>query len=87
MQMRTTQTTVSFTRPFLLAGFEENLPAGDYSFLVEEELIQGLSFEAYRRTASFLIVRPVGGGGASEMRPVDPRDLDAALDRDRAVVG
>lgn len=87
MQMRTTRTTVSFRRPFRLAGEEADLPAGDYDFIVEEELIQGLSFEAYRRTASFLMVRTPGVSGGSEMRPVEPRDLDAALERDRAAEG
>lgn len=82
MQMRTTRTTVRFHRPFLLSGYEDDLPAGDYDFLVEEELIQGLSLEAYRRTASFLMVRMPGGVGGSEMRSLDARDLDAALGRD-----
>jgi hypothetical protein len=43
-------------------------PPGDYEVLVEEELLQGLSFEAYRRTATYLTVRGRGRhAGRSEL--------------------
>ena len=84
MDLRTTTSTVTFSRPFLLPGYGDRLPAGDYELVVEEELLQGLSFEAYRRTASHLLVRgPAGGGRVTEMRSVDPKDLEAALARDQ----
>lgn len=85
MDLRTRRSTVRFTRPFLLSGYDEDLPAGEYEFIVEEELLQGLSFEAYRRTASYLLIHAPGGSGGKELRPVSPRDLDAALDRDRSL--
>ena len=84
MDLRTTRSTVRFARPFQLSGDDRDLPAGEYEFILEEELIQGLSFEAYRRTGSFLLIRVPGGGGATEMRPVEPQELEAALSRDRA---
>jgi hypothetical protein len=81
---RTTRSTVTFAHPFRIAGYEDELPAGDYEVVVDEDLLEGLSFEAYRRTASFLMIEgQAGGRGQAEMRPIDPRDLDAALARDQ----
>ena len=54
MNMRSTRSTLTFSNPFALPGYPGNLPPGDYEVLVEEELLQGLSFEAYRRTATYL---------------------------------
>jgi hypothetical protein len=86
MDPRTTRSTVTFTHPFQLPGYDEELPAGDYELLVEEELVQGLSFEAFRRTGCYLLIRGRGASnGTTEMRPIDPQDLEAALDRDRAL--
>lgn len=87
MDLRTTRSTVRFTHPFLLPGYEEDLPAGDYEVIVEEEPLQGLSFAAYRRIASYLLIRTPGGSSITEMRPINPRDLEAALSRDRTLSG
>ncbi len=46
------------------------MPAGDHEDLVEEELLQGLSFEAYRRTATFLTVRGNADAFAEDLHPV-----------------
>ena len=85
MNQRTSRSTVTFSHPFALVGYDDELPAGEYSVIAEEELLQGLSFEAYRRTSTYLLVggRP-GRGAETEMRSVDPKDLEAALARDRA---
>ena len=85
MNSRTTRSTVTFAHPFCLSGYEDELPPGSYEVVVDEELLDGLSFDAYRRTASHLLIKGRGGqAGQTEMRPIDPRDLDAALARDRA---
>ena len=85
MNMRSTRSTVTFSNPFTLSGYTGDLPAGDYEILVEEELLQGLSFEAYRRTATYLTVRGTGArAGRSEMRVTSERDLKEALSRDAA---
>lgn len=85
MNSRTTTSTVTFAHPFRIAGYEGELPAGSYEVVVDEDLLQGLSFEAYRRSGTFLMVPGAAGSwGAVEMRPVDPRDLEAALARDQA---
>jgi hypothetical protein len=72
--------------PFTLSGYPGDLPAGDYEVLVEEELLQGLSFEAYRRTATYLTVRGRGrNAGRSELRAISDNDLKEALSRDAAL--
>ncbi len=84
MSSRTTTSIVTFAHPFAISGYDGQLPAGRYEWVVDEELLEGLSFEAYRRTGSFLLVTGQGEQrGETSMRPVDPRDLEAALARDR----
>jgi hypothetical protein len=84
MDLRTTTSTVTFSHPFELPGHDGELPAGTYELVIEEEPLLGLSFEAYRRTASYLLVRgQAENRGATEMRLVDPKDVEAALGRDR----
>jgi hypothetical protein len=84
MTMRSTRSTMTFSNPFTLSGYPGELPAGDYEVLVEEELLQGLSFEAYRRTATYLTVRGRGGhAGRTESRAISDSDLKEALSRDR----
>lgn len=84
MNMRSTRSTVTFANPFTLPGYPGDLPAGDYEVLVEEELLQGLSFEAYRRTATYLTVGGMGRhAGRTELRAISDSDLQEALGRDR----
>jgi hypothetical protein len=86
MNMRSTKSTVSFANAFTLSGYPGELPAGDYEVLVDEELLHGLSFEAYRRTATYLMVHSNGSrGGRTEMRPITESDLKKALSRDQAM--
>ena len=85
MTMRSTRSTVSFSNPFTLPGYLGDLPPGDYEVLVEEELLQGLSFEAYRRTTTYLTVRGRGShAGRTELRAISEKDQKEALSRDAA---
>ncbi|MBL3554274.1 hypothetical protein JMM63_06595 [Rhodovulum sulfidophilum] len=85
MNVRSSRSTLTFSNPFTLPGYPGELPAGDYALLVEEELLQGLSFEAYRRTATYLTVRGRGRhAGRSELRAISDSDLKEALNRDQA---
>lgn len=85
MNTRSTKSTVTFTNPFTLPTYPGDLPAGDYDVLVEEELLQGLSFEAYRRTATYLMVHGPGKPeGHTELRTTSDSDLKEALRRDAA---
>ena len=86
MNMRSTRSTVTFSNPFTLPGYPGDLPAGNYEVLAEEELLQGLSFEAYRRTATYLTVCGRGGHAEhTELRAISDSDLKEALSRDAAM--
>jgi len=88
MHTRTSSSTVSFALPFELTGVGETLPAGTYTVETEEELIDGVSFPAYRRTATLLIVPPAPGGSTTMVASIDPAELSAALEADaRAASG
>ena len=78
--MRTTRESVTFDRPFSLRAVDEVQPAGTYAVDVDEELMEGLSFLAYRRVATtiYLPLRAGGSGSVQAVR-VDPRELDSAL--------
>ena len=80
MTIRTTRKTVTFARPFILKGVDRILPAGDYRVLTDEELIEELSFPAYRRVSRMIFV-PTSASSV-EMVPVDPLDLQVAQGRD-----
>lgn len=81
MTTRTHRTTSSFRRPFLLRGVDHPLPPGTYEVLTEEELIEGLSFPAYRRLSTVIFV-PGQSASSLEMVTIDPVDLADAQDRD-----
>jgi hypothetical protein len=83
MAMRTTNKTVTFNRPFCLKGVDRLLPPADYRVMIDEELIEGLSFPAYRRVSTMIFV-PGESGSSVEMVTVEPSDLQAALEQDAA---
>jgi hypothetical protein len=78
---RTRDRTWTFNKAFALNGIDRLLPPGRYRVVTDEELIEGLSFPAYRRVATMMFV-PGPNGSSLEMVTVDPADLQAAHDRD-----
>lgn len=85
MTTRTSKKTVVFNRPFVLGGIEEEQPAGAYSVETDEELLQGVSFAAYRRVLTLIHLhekpdRP----GVRETLTISPSELEAALQHDLA---
>lgn len=82
MNIRSSRKRVTFAHSFTLPGYVDLLPAGPYDILIEEELLQGLSFEAWRRTSTYIMVSD--RSGRDEMRPVTEKDLEAAVSRDLA---
>lgn len=84
MSIRTTQSVVRFSSPFLLYGFDVPQPAGEYRIEHDDELIEGLSWLAYRRVATFIHLPAVAPGrNPEQMVPIDPADLEAALEKDQ----
>jgi hypothetical protein len=82
MSSRSTTSIVTFLHPFVVAGYADELPAGEYEVLADDEVILSHSFAAYRRTATFLLIN--WHTGKSELRLVDHRDLELALEQDQA---
>jgi hypothetical protein len=79
MTIRTTTTTVTFTQPSSFDGIDGVLPPGQYEVDTDEELIENLSFLAYRRVATTLRLRR---DGATQVHTIDPVELEANLLRD-----
>ena len=84
MTIRTIRRTIAFRRPFYLKGVDRLLPPADYRVMTDEELIDGLSFSAYRRVSTAIFV-PAESGCAVEMVIIDPFDLQAAQEQDLAM--
>lgn len=77
---RTTVKTVTFTHPFTLRGMDEERPAGTYVVETDEDLIEPLSFAAFRRTATWIRLPPrPGGDGSMQVICIDPDELDKVL--------
>ena len=81
MTTRTTTKAVTFHRPFYLKGVDRLLPPAEYSVVTDEEVLDGLSFAAYRRVSTVIFV-PAESGFAVEMVTIDPLDLQAAQEQD-----
>jgi hypothetical protein len=81
MTARTIKTTVTFTRPFSLNGFDGQQPAGSYSVETDEELLDGVSFPAYRRMATMMQLSE-NVGGFLQVAVIDPVQLATALAAD-----
>jgi hypothetical protein len=80
---RTTETTVTFRKRFALTSLDGTQPAGTYRLVVDEEEIQGLSFLAFRRTATMLHLPAVASAGSNhQVFLIDPEELASALEAD-----
>ena len=85
MTIRTSKKTVTFNKSFVLGGFDEVLPAGAYRVETDEELLEGISFPAYRRILTLIHLHAKSGNPAlTRTLPIDPKELAAALERDQA---
>ena len=81
---RSTQTVVRFSSAFLLPGFDAPQPAGEYRVDQDEESIDGLSRLAWRRIAAFIHLPAIAMRvPTQQMVPINPADLDAALEKDQ----
>jgi hypothetical protein len=83
MTTRTTSETITFLHPFRLGGADDIQPAGRYLVETDEELIQNLSFPAYRRVSTFIHL--AGRPNSNELARVvelAPAELAAVRARD-----
>ena len=85
MTVRTTKKTVTFTQPFTLGDLNEIFAPGTYNVEIDEELLEGLSFYAYRRIRTLVhFPQKSAHSGLSRTLTINPNELDAALKRDAA---
>jgi hypothetical protein len=79
MTTRSRRETITFRHPFLIKGVDRSLPAGDYEVVTDEEMIEGLSFPAYRRVATMIMVPSAPPrSSAMEMISIGSVDLSDA---------
>ena len=81
MTERATHTTVHFRHPFRIEGIEGEHPSGSYVVETIEEEIGGLSFLAYRRVSTTIVLR--SGQSSRQVVTIEPQELEAAQARDR----
>jgi hypothetical protein len=84
MTTRSSYRTVVFTHSFRLSALDAPQPPGSYIVETDEELIQDLSFPAYRRTGAWIRLPPPGRGALDRVVNIDPAELEAALADDGA---
>ena len=75
--MRSRRETVTFRHPFQIRGVDRLLPPGAYEVVTDEEMIEGLSFPAFRRVATMIMV-PTVQNSAMEMISIGSVDLSDA---------
>jgi hypothetical protein len=81
--MRTRRETITFKHPARIKGVERLLPAGAYEVVTDEEMIEGLSFPCFRRTATMIMVPGAPPHQRSmEMLPITSVDIADAQQRD-----
>jgi len=85
MTVRTRRHEVTFRFPFFLRGLDGTQPAGTYTVERDEELLEQMSFPAYHRIGTWIIIPR--GVGSYEKFSIDPADLEAAQQRDAAAAG
>ncbi|MBC2860353.1 hypothetical protein [Stappia sp. 28M-7] len=83
MTTRTTQSIVRFQTAFLLPDFVEPQPPGDYQVDRDEELIEGLSWIAWKRVGTFIHLPAIGVRTAiRQLVPIDPAQIDAVTEKE-----
>jgi hypothetical protein len=75
MTIRSRRETITFRHPFRIRGVERLLPAGAYEVITDEEMIEGLSFAAFRRVATMIMV-PAAEPRSSAMEMISIGSVD-----------
>lgn len=86
MTIRSRREVVTFKHPFRIKGIDRPLPAGAYTVITDEEMIEGISFAAFRRVATMIEVPTEGSRGlATEVASISPIDLSDAQRIDASI--
>lgn len=81
MTIRSRRENVTFKHPFRIRGVDRFLLTGAYEVITDEEMIEGLSFAAFRRIATMIVVPAAARRLAMEMIPRFGRSVGCAADR------
>jgi hypothetical protein len=76
MTIRSRREAVTFKHQFRIRGIDRLLPAGTYEVITDEEAIEGLSFAAFRRIATMILVP--GATSASTLQMISIGSVDLA---------
>jgi hypothetical protein len=79
MTMRTSSKSVTFLHPFKLSGADDMQSAGRYVVETDEELLETVSYPAYRRLSTFIRLPGRSGTERARIVDVDPTELAAVL--------
>jgi hypothetical protein len=83
---RTTLTNITFLRPFSLTDIDGVQPAGTYTVETIDTTLDNLSFIAYRRVSTSIMLPAVGTVARQrQVIFIDPLELEAAVKRDAQV--
>jgi hypothetical protein len=72
---RSRRETLTFRQPFRIKGIDRLLAAGEYEVVTDEEMIEGLSFPAFRRVATMIMV-PGAPPRSSSMEMISISSVD-----------
>lgn len=75
MTIRSRRETITFQHPFRIKGIDRLLPPGAYEVITDEEMIEGLSFAAFRRVATMIMV-PAAPPRSSTMEMISIGSVD-----------
>src|SRR5437868_15397081 len=79
MTIRSRRETITFKHPFRINGVDRLLSTGAYEVITDDEMIEGLSFEVFRRVATVIMVPAAATRStAMEMRATISFDLAGA---------
>ena len=76
--MRTRRETVHFKQSVQIEGIDRPLAAGPYEVIIDEEMIEGLSFECFRRVRTSIMVPGIAQKSSMEMISITSAALTEA---------
>jgi hypothetical protein len=83
---RTTLTSVTFLHPFSLTDIDGVQPAGTYTVETIDTTLDTLSFIAYRRVSTSIMLPAIGVVARQrQVIFIDPVELEAAVKRDAQI--
>ena len=84
MTIRTSSKFVIFKHPFKIGMLPELQPAGSYQVDTDEELIEGLSFVAYKRILTIIHLHSKNKlKSLTRALTISAKDLEVALQKDK----